>query len=39
MSNLMATHPPIVERINRLRRLTGDQPLDSQTMAALGNSD
>jgi heat shock protein HtpX len=39
MSNLMATHPPIVERINRLRRLTGQPPIDQQTTAALGSAD
>jgi heat shock protein HtpX len=27
-SGLMATHPPIVERVNRLRALTGGAPLD-----------
>jgi heat shock protein HtpX len=39
MSNLMATHPPIVDRINRLRRLTGQPPIDAQTKAALGSAD
>ncbi len=39
MSSLMATHPPIVERINRLRRLTGDPPIDPQAVAAIGNAD
>ena len=28
-SNLMSTHPAIVDRINRLRQLTGDPPLGS----------
>ena len=39
ISNLMATHPPIVERVNRLRRLTGQPPIDPQTSAALGSTD
>jgi heat shock protein HtpX len=34
-SALMATHPPIVERINRLRALTGDPPLDAQAARSL----
>jgi heat shock protein HtpX len=34
-SSLMATHPPIVERINRLRALTGEPALDSETAQAL----
>ncbi len=36
--DFMSTHPPIVERINRLRELTGEQPLaadDAQAMAGL----
>jgi heat shock protein HtpX len=34
-SNLMSTHPPIVDRINRLRQLTGEAPMDPQDTAAL----
>ena len=29
-SGLMSTHPPILDRINRLRQLTGEAPLDPQ---------
>jgi heat shock protein HtpX len=32
-SNLMSTHPPIVERVNRLRALRGTAPLDVRTMS------
>jgi heat shock protein HtpX len=38
-SNLMATHPPIVDRINRLRALTGDPPIDPQATASLSGAD
>jgi len=38
-SGLMQTHPPIVDRINRLRALTGEGPLDAQATAALAGLD
>ncbi len=34
-SGLFTTHPPIVERINRIRELTGEQPLAPSDVAAL----
>jgi heat shock protein HtpX len=34
-SGLMSTHPPILDRINRLRALTGDPPLPSSESASL----
>jgi heat shock protein HtpX len=38
-SGLMATHPPIVDRVNRLRSLTGQAPVDQQGFAALAGLD
>jgi heat shock protein HtpX len=38
-SGLMSTHPPIVDRINRLRTLTGQAPVDPQALAALASLD
>jgi heat shock protein HtpX len=34
-SNLMSTHPAIIDRINRLRQLTGERPLGAADMAQL----
>jgi heat shock protein HtpX len=38
-SGLMSTHPPIVERVNRLRTLTGGAPVDASTLRALAGVD
>jgi len=38
-SGLTSTHPPIVDRINRLRALTGEPPVDAQSIAALSALD
>jgi heat shock protein HtpX len=38
-SNLTSTHPAIVDRINRLRQLTGEQPLEASEVASLAGQD
>jgi heat shock protein HtpX len=38
-SGLMDTHPPIIDRINRLRQLTGDPPLQAAEAAGLAGLD
>jgi heat shock protein HtpX len=38
-SSLMSTHPAILDRINRLRQLTGEAPLEASDAAALAGLD
>jgi heat shock protein HtpX len=38
-SNLFSTHPAIVDRINRLRALTGEKPLEPSDVQALAGLD
>jgi heat shock protein HtpX len=37
-SSLFSTHPPLVDRINRLRQLTGEAPLPPDAAGSLGSA-